>query len=332
MDLPISVWTHHSSGYVLLGCNTDYIPSWPSSSESPLPRTDGTWGPHDYTLIPQPYDPQAPYLAWSPRRTHPAQSVRSQHIMDYQLTRQDYRPHPHSYVLGGLKKDIHAAFVREVCNLEQTFDESVRAAHRLNPLVQAPDNALERMRAALSHLNLSDIYYRDCMEGVETLRRNTREVLAFLLWALSPHSAPYPRLQYAVRGSIAPDAGIYTALYIRQVPAWLVVPHSGPDPCTFVSCRPLHEMCTLQSWRQVPTADRTDIDSDQVSPGEYRLLHTKPLWYYPPVVNEPADFERAARGYATRTDTYNADKRQNRDLLFMQRAGTQSGILHALHC
>lgn len=248
--------------------------------------------------------------------------------MDFQLTREDYVCHPRSRVLGGLKKDISAGFLQEVSYLEETFAESVRNAH-LEPLVQVPDIALARMRAALPHLNLPDIYYRDCMEGVETLRRNTREVLAFILWARPP---PFSPLQFAVRGSIAPNADTYVALASRHVPVWLVARHPDPSPRTFVFRRPLDEMCALQSWRQVPTADRTDIDSEQTYSGEYRLLHTKALWYYPPIVNGHANFERAARGYATRIDTYNPDKRNNRDLFLLRRAGKDIAALRASHC
>ncbi|KAJ7838627.1 hypothetical protein B0H14DRAFT_2588466 [Mycena olivaceomarginata] len=58
------------------------------------------------------------------------------------------------------------------------------------------------------------------------------------------------------------------------------------------------------------------------------LVHNKPLDYYPPNVLHPESFETAARGYGSRTDTYNTDKYSLMDVRKMIENTTLSGKNH----
>lgn len=302
---PFSVWAPTGPGHCVIGCNTDYIPTRTPLDEPAVPRIDGTWGPHDYTTIPDYYDPEAPYLAWCPRESHPAQP--SNAILDFTFTAQHYVKNPRAHTLGGLQKEIHRAFHGEVERMVQMYDEAAHNVKVHSPAVDPPEQALRYMRQAIVYLNLTDIYHRDCREGVETLRRNTREVLSFVLWARTlasnPSDVPFP-----VRGSIARDLSSYSYLSHHRVPAWLVVEHVGTFRQKPVAFRPLRDMCTLTTWREVHTQDVTCVDWEVCSPSLIKLKHTKPLWFYPPVVCHPMSFERAARGYADRHDKLNLDR------------------------
>lgn len=50
----------------IIALNTDVIYSPTSSSDAVAPRSDGWWGPHEYAVLPQPFNKTSPYLAWIP--------------------------------------------------------------------------------------------------------------------------------------------------------------------------------------------------------------------------------------------------------------------------
>lgn len=327
MDLSYDVWTPLGDGNCVLGCNTDHIPPIIPINEPALPRIDGTWGPHDYTIMPQRFDPEAPYLAWCPRRPHPAQPFKDNPIMAFRLAREDYVQHHQQPRLGGLRKSILATFQQEVLRLTEMYVNAAQIAATHWPSVIPPSMALERMRQSLIYLNLPDIYFRDCQEAVETLRRNTREVQGFVLWARTPPSGPYPAIPFQVRGSVAIDEQSYEYLSLHKVPGWYVTGSAGPLGQTPpIPITRKEDMCTLQTMREVDTKDSTMVDWDEPSPGIFQLLHTKELWYYPPVVGNRDAFEAAARGYGPRNDELREDKRVGAEIRKLRRAGESNGI------
>lgn len=315
---PFRVWAHIAPDRRMIGCNTGYIPTSAPPDEPAIPRTDGTWGPHDYTTIPQKYDPSAPYLAWCPSKSHPAQPFDLRRILDFTFTVDHFVKNPRAPTLGGLQKTIHKIFYGEVEAMVQMYEKAVEIAEAHSPTVEPPEQALQSMRHAIVYLNLHDIYCRDCQEGVETLRRNTREVLGFILWARTPASTPFPDVPFPVRGSVANDTSSYLYLCHRNVPAWLVVEHSGPLVQDPVPVTPLKDMCTLTAWRDVETLEVTYVDWEPTAQSDYMLKHSKPLWFYPPVVAHDEPFERAARGHAARQDVLNYDTGYQRRLRALQ--------------
>src|SRR6267154_5179085 len=50
-------------GQVILATNVDTIPSPPPRHQAVV-MVDGLWGEHEWTLYPQPYRHESPYLAW----------------------------------------------------------------------------------------------------------------------------------------------------------------------------------------------------------------------------------------------------------------------------
>lgn len=314
---PFKVWAPTAPGWCVLGCNTNYIPTRTPVNEPALPRIDGTWGPHDYTTIPQTYDAEAPYLAWCPRKSHPDQHFDTYQILDFAFTDWHYVKNPLAPKLGGLQKETHRAFHAEVEKMVQMYERAAEMANMYVPTVVHPAQALECMRQSVVYLNLQDIYCRDCREAVETLRRNTREVLAFVLWARALPSTSFPDVPFPVRGSIANDQPSYLYLCERNVPAWLAIKCADrltPNP---VRITPLSDMCSLMTWRDVTTIDVTCKDWEDRD-GVRKLTHTKPLWFYPPVVREPAAFERAARGRHVRDDKLNVDNNLRKDQTDLQ--------------
>lgn len=314
MDLSYDVWTPLGDGNCVLGCNTDHIPPLIPTNEPALPRIDGTWGPHDYTIMPQRYDPEAPYLAWCPLRPDPAQPFLDNPIMAFRFARNDYVQHPRQPRLGGLQKSILATFHQEVSRLADMYLQATQVAAIHWPSVKPPTLALARMRETLVYLNLPDIYFRDCQEAIETLRRNTREVQAFILWARTPPARPYFVVPFPVRGSVAIDKDSYNYLCHRKVPAWYVPGRPGP----FDGSRPVpisrkEDMCTVLTRRDIKTQDSTMVDWEEPSPGIFQLVHTKELWYYPPVVGHRQSFEAAARGYGPRNDELRVDRKAGKD-------------------
>jgi hypothetical protein len=63
------------------------------------------------------------------------------------------------------------------------------------------------------------------------------------------------------------------------------------------------------------------------------LLHSLPLWYYPPHVTDVyADFETAARGYCTRLDTFNPTQGLKRKLDNVQNRRADEGTFFFCIC
>lgn len=314
MHLNFDVWAPLGPDNCILGCHTDHIPPRVSDNEPALPRTDGTWGPHDYTTMPQSYDPSAPYLAWCPREPHPDQPFHDNFIMKFTFEEQYYVKNPQNTKLGGLRKDTLKLFVKEVGSLAQMYEINARIAEETSPSVKPPILAVQHMRDSVTYLNLSDIYYRDCQEGVQTLRRNTREVQGFILWARTLSSPLYPKICYLVRGAIALDEAAYGYLCDRNVPAWFVAGRMGRTNHYPVEIKRLGDLCNVTTWRQVPTKDITFVDWEEMAPGIFQIKHSKPIWYYPPIVARQQNFERAARGCGARLDVIRMDKSVNSDL------------------
>src|SRR6266567_8582453 len=50
-------------GHVILAANIDTIPCPPPRHQAVV-MVDGLWGEHEWTLYPQPYHHESPYLAW----------------------------------------------------------------------------------------------------------------------------------------------------------------------------------------------------------------------------------------------------------------------------
>jgi hypothetical protein len=60
------VYHFRNPSLVTIAINVGYI--WPEilSAEKPCAKLDGWWGPHEYALLPQPFDLSSPYMAWIP--------------------------------------------------------------------------------------------------------------------------------------------------------------------------------------------------------------------------------------------------------------------------
>jgi len=65
LNLPYTSWAVDSDPrLIILAINATYIPEPVGSDESPLVQVDGLWGPHEWIRHPQPFDSNAPWLAF----------------------------------------------------------------------------------------------------------------------------------------------------------------------------------------------------------------------------------------------------------------------------
>ena len=65
LNLPYTSWAVDSDPHlIILAINATYIPEPDGSDKSPLVRVDGLWGPHEWICHPQPFDLNAPWLAF----------------------------------------------------------------------------------------------------------------------------------------------------------------------------------------------------------------------------------------------------------------------------
>lgn len=149
------------------------------------------------------------------------------------------------------------------------------------------------------------------------MHRNTREVLAFIVWARTHLTEPPPDVPFAVCGSFAHDTSFYLYLSQRKVPVWLTVQHTGLLDHNPVPVRSLQCMCILTTWREVQTKDVTCVDWEEVTHGIFKLKHTKSLWFYP-LVSHQAHLECAARACKIHNDKMNSNKMYNKCLRALQ--------------
>ncbi|KAJ6600654.1 hypothetical protein B0H10DRAFT_1958776 [Mycena sp. CBHHK59/15] len=145
----------------------------------------------------------------------------------------------------------------------------------------------------------------------------------------------YDRIQYAdipsnsrgfklgLRGSIANTREEYNLLQRLGVPVWLQLATLDllvPDPQKETTCLSLHVETRL--WSGMPVS----ISLKDIHKG--KLVHNKPLEYYPPCVKEPRQYKSAARGYSVRFDIFNRDLKSADDVLEMVRSTNPTGVNH----
>ncbi|KAJ6531692.1 hypothetical protein B0H10DRAFT_1973265 [Mycena sp. CBHHK59/15] len=118
--------------------------------------------------------------------------------------------------------------------------------------------------------------------------------------------------EMGLRGSIAESSAGYDMLRKLGAPVWLELPLSHAhvlDPKKEV--HPTRLSIERRMWAEM-TVDKSLRDMHNG-----KLVHNKPLEYYPPSVDDLVIFELAARGYSPWTDVLLQDNRSARDVLSM---------------
>jgi len=138
---------------------------------------DGLWGEHEWTLYPQPYRHESPYLAWL---RLPSKNATTD-ILSSPVHKKMWQAHPS-------KSNVHTVDPRMFSELRDKLDD-VKAAV-LNPFheiianthfshIQPSKTAYARAFEALDRLEREFGAWRDFVEVVRGLQRNLLELLAF---------------------------------------------------------------------------------------------------------------------------------------------------------
>jgi hypothetical protein len=310
------VWAQSPNGTLVIASNTKQIPHIPrwdrSLNPAAIPRTDGRWGLLEYSLVPQIYDPHFPFLAWISVGNHERLAMSTQ-INAFVLTPNDVRfirhsGWPHRGYLDTIVRENLQRDVVEFIDRIQLLIATQEATGELDRLgARPPVIAMVRAHNACFSMRIPHLTYRDILEYLAGLQRAIAELQAYIMW--------YDRMQYqdlatplvpggkrGLRGSIALRLEDYEYLRAMGVPVWLELDQS------WLGHLDVLKECSMESvniearlWTQVSV---TPSLQDFRAGG---LVHNKPLEYYPPKVDDPNCFERAARGYSSRVDSYRHD-------------------------
>ena len=248
---------------------------------------DGWWGEHEWTLYPQQYRREFPYLPWLRLPSKDATD-----ILTKPLHKRMWQVHPtktniHSVDPGEFRKfkgkleDVQTTVLGPL----RVIDNDTHFRH-----VRPPTLAYRQAVEALDRLEMEFGAWRDFVEVVRGLQRNLRELLAFADWwqDVQQGSSFQPPFPVPTRGAIFDDEDLYTKHSRRSIASYLIVPSDLfiPDPD-----------------KQVTLSPRNLSRMDPIS--AQPLLHSLYLWYYPPHVRDVyTDFETAARGYGDRLDSF----------------------------
>ncbi|KAF8262933.1 hypothetical protein EI94DRAFT_639978 [Lactarius quietus] len=287
-------------GFVMLGANVDAIPTSP-----PLPPViigvDGLWGAYEWTVYPQPYHPEFPYLAWIPLRSSNA-AIPSNVLLTQSVDKSMWRAHPGHSNLHVVDPTLLGKFTREWTSFKVTVQDPFQniSSDPSFSSVRIPTEAYVRAFAALNRLGKEFGAWRDFVEVFRNLQRSLLELHAFLDWWKDVRAGNTfrPPIRAPTRGAIFEDAQLYRNYARWSVGAYLLVPRSVfvLDPTKEVPLSP-RKLCKVRPMSLQP------------------LLHSLELWYYPPLINDIVmDLETTARGYAIRLDTLNPTKEFKRKL------------------
>ena len=295
-------------GNVILAANVDTIPSPPPRHQAAV-MVDGLWGEHEWTLYPQPHRHESPYLAWI---RLPSKNASSD-IVTSPVHKRMWQAHSNTSNVHFVDPGVFSEFKEKL--------EEVKAAV-MNPFhevitdtryshVQPPKNAYARAFEAADRLGMEFGPWRDFVEVVRGLQRNLLELLAFADWwhDILQGDDFQPPFRAPTRGAIFDDEGLYAGHARCSIAAYLIIPNDRflLDPNKRVTLLPRN-------------SSRMDVLSVQP------VLHSLPLWYYPPQVKDVhLNLETVARGYADiaeRLDTFNPTKgfKRKLDKLENQRA------------
>jgi len=279
-------------GFVMLGANVCSIPAPPPPFE-PIVGIDGLWGAHEWTVYPQPYHHEFPYLSWIP---HPRSHSITPDILTIPIEKTMWRAHPRKtncHVINlELFKDLSIKWKSMKAALEEPF--SAITSQALFSSVKCPMRAYSRSFKTLCRLEKDFGAWRDFVEVFRNLQRSLLKLSAFLDWwkdVRAGNSFQSP-IRAPTRGAIFRDEQLYADHTRWSVASYLLIPKStfSLDPKKEVALSP-RELCSAQPMSSQP------------------LVHSLAHWYYPPLVKDfLADLETAARGYHDRLDTFEPTK------------------------
>ncbi|KAJ7502478.1 hypothetical protein B0H11DRAFT_2223392 [Mycena galericulata] len=273
---------------------------------SPGVRRDGSWGPHEYTELPQLFCSDSPYMGWIPvDAVDRPISGNVSPVFDFDISLLSFKPNRAWPSRGTVDSLVLDAFQEQLNSIYLQVTEAITRVKSRPALsgIRLPLRAVERAYASLLALHVNFLTRRDLLEYVACLKRSIAELRGFILWADEidcwlADSVVSTRRSYAARGSVCEDLATYDALCRMGIPVWC-----------FVSGLSVASHTTEQALSKA---------SYCCPPMSGTLLHNKALFFYPPVVDDTRTFELAARGYAPRVDKLHRDKGYRKDLGAME--------------
>ncbi|KAI9569286.1 hypothetical protein HD554DRAFT_599694 [Boletus coccyginus] len=309
-DIDFDKWSTLPNGTTVLAKNAPYIPCPVSDDEPPFPRADGSWGPHEITLLPQPHDHEHPYLVHILVEGHDCfrlpRSVTCHRFKDSDFYR--YPPLPRR---GHIKETVVSAWKDEIdsyrCRVLHLYGE-LQTAHP-GPY-KAPTIAIGRAEDTIFIITHNIMSYRDAVEYTRGLQRFVAEIQAFIIWGnniLGRSLMDHQPVRQCFRGAYVTSSTDFEYLSSFGVPVFYLTALSSSElpPSRYVHITELTSLCEFRTWTDI------DVMRHQKDVIKGKLLHSKPLMFYPPHVDrsDPLAFERAARGYGVREDTMSFDRR-----------------------
>lgn len=307
---------------VVIGGNTKMIQpnlAWSTGLDAePLPRLDGYWGIHEYSLLPQPLDLKSPYLAF-------VLTGASGFIAGLRIREGTADPNPHfvrhphwpdrGYLDKSWYKNIRHEAMQYIVSCRKAIEKIEGTQPYVASRIQMPVVAIRRAYDSAVALGMGDLFFRDAVQILGGLKRAFAEIEAFLIWSEDYSSWLVNDLHkcanYPTRGVIARDTAEYNKVKAWGVPVWLFISSSHPNDFDNSKLVPMGELpCSWHLWDSGLRVSSTDYIRD-------RLVHNKGMEYYPPSVSDPSTYERAARGYHPRADSFVHDARAVRDLIRM---------------
>jgi hypothetical protein len=223
---------------------------------------DGLWGEHEWTLYPQPYHQEFPYLTWL---RFPSRNAGSD-TLTRPVHKRMWQAHPS-------KSNVHLVDPGVFGEFRDKLEE-VKAAMR-DPFhkvitdtgfshIQHPRIAYCRAFEALDRLDKDFEARRDFVEVVRGLQRNLLELLAFADWWHDVQQGEdfRPPFRTPTCGSIFDDDVLYAKHARWSITSYLIVPNNrfALDPDKRVTLLPRN-------------SSRMDVMSIQP------LIHPLHLWY-----------------------------------------------------
>jgi hypothetical protein len=295
------------SGYVILCANAEAIPAPPSQSP-PIIDSEGLWGAHEWTIHPQLYQQQFPYLSWI--SLHPSNTVPSDFdVYTPTVKKTMWHPHPTKLNLHVINPTVLCALTTEWESIKSTTEDLFQK--HIMSSVQPPKEAFFRALSALDRLREDFEAWRDFVQVFRSLQRSLLELKAFIDWYkdINAGAGFCSPVRTPTRGAIFEDVQAYINHQHWSIAAFLLIPKSAFD---------------LDSSREASLLSHKLCQTNTTS--HHSIPHTLSHWYYPPhVSNYVSDFETAARGYADRLDVFNPNQSLKRKLEKMENKKKDEG-------
>ena len=334
---PVTVYQSSLQSFITIATNTEEI--WPrlSPGEKACPRADGWWGPHEYAVLPQPFDWSSPYLAWIPslkayddpqfdRRSGVDPTIIHLDFNKYPLIRvsgfyDSVPPTPktpslrHPSLPSKPRHSIADAAILDFCTASDAMTRIVKTQvdnliDRVRVLITQARNDLDTRSVRLPEqalFYLKQARYWNSLPGTNTecghrlilagMKRAAMELHGFILWRHDQQ--------------LLVDEGLTSAQKHRTLFRARGALVDNEDDYAFLAKRgiPVWMKIPANAFEPPPSARLVSfttipIHRDPMFPPGHKSGHHTALFFYPPIVDDTSSFELAARGYAGRLDIY----------------------------